>query len=231
MATLEELIAGLEGAGSAPADENPIIGGYWGGSPNYDSRWGRRSDDWQPIPGQMYAYETGAEFGPMNNPELIPQLQAQMAAAGLINPDNTRFGIWDDTSVTGYRNVLELANRYGMSASSALQFLMQNPTVAGAARSGRGGGGGGVSRRIRLTNANDLQAVANEVAPRTIGRRFTDAELKKFVASYHSAERGETAGDPSVAAENVAAEVAPTEASARDLVDVYQGFLKMVTGG
>lgn len=230
MSRSDELIQGGWGADEAAQETNPIIGGYWGGPPPVADTPGMRPwSQSQMGMAQLTAYETGAEFGPMNNPDVIPHLQAQMAAAGFLNPDNVSFGIWDDASVTGYRNVLELANRYGVSAQQALAMMIQNPT-AKMGRAG-GGGGGGAVRRIRLTNANDLQAVANEVAPRTIGRRLTDDELRKFVNAYHSAEKGESAGDPSVTTKNTTREASPTEASARDLVDVYQGFLKMIAGG
>ena len=223
--------------GIAPEDEEEarpsIIGGFYGGAPvsGIPGPYGQISldqVDGTEVAETAYAYRQGDEWKLRNNVAAIPFIQSQLIAAGELAEDNTRFGVWDDTSANAYGRVLAMANSWGVSAQQALAYLVNNPTPAMLKRAA---GAKAPTRRIRLTNANDLQAVANEVAPRTIGRRFTDAELKKFVASYHSAERGETAGDPSVAAENVAQEVAPTEASARDLVDVYQGFLKMVTGG
>jgi hypothetical protein len=53
---------------------------------------------------------------------------------------------------------------------------------------GGGGGGGGSVDTIRLTNPDDLKAVANQVAQQRLGRFLSDDELNRFVSSFQAQE-------------------------------------------
>lgn len=65
------------------------------------------------------------------------------------------------------------------------RMVRNNETVAPTATTSTGR----IAPTIRLTNPNDLKAVADNVATRTIGRALTDEEADAFVTSYQQMER------------------------------------------
>jgi len=91
--------------------------------------------------------------------------------------------------------------------------------------------------RYRVTSPDDLRSVADQVAQRTLGRKFTSQELNQFVQSYQQQEltyqqqmEGSgvvtTAPTVSTAAETFAERVAPTEANAYK----FLGFFDQLAG-
>lgn len=95
------------------------------------------------------------------------------------------------------------------------------------------------------TNPLDVRDTAQVVATRTLGRKFTDAELSHFVNSFQqmqlSAQQSQytadTAGGRTVAAPDVAAAAeaqaraaAPAEAGAHDLATTFAMFQKIIGG-
>lgn len=113
---------------------------------------------------------------------------------------------------------MEYANMYGISIDRAFTEIAANIPS-------QGGGGGGAAVRYRVSNPDDVKAVARKVSQDTLGREFTENELNKFVATFRSQEIGaqQAARSSSVvtdspsaqtSAETFAQQVAPTEANA-----------------
>ena len=91
--------------------------------------------------------------------------------------------------------------------------------------------------RYRVTNSQDIAAVADQTAQRTLGRKFTADELKRFVGAYQQQELqaqqafqagGVVEGAPAVdvAAQSFAQQIAPTEANAYK----YLGYVDQLFG-
>lgn len=81
-------------------------------------------------------------------PETMARLQIRMARAGLIGSSTqVTVGVADDSTVTAYKELLGIANRYGMSDTDALAMLESDPKSLGrGSASGAdllGGGSGG----------------------------------------------------------------------------------------
>jgi hypothetical protein len=127
-------------------------------------------------------YKPGDELKPLNTPQLVPQLQAQLVQAGLVDIKSIRIGVWDSTSQTAYRKVLGIANQMGIPAQDALQMLIGNPTLKQLQ-------GSRAANVIQETNPLDIAATAQATAQKLLGRNLTDEELKPFVAQVQSQER------------------------------------------
>lgn len=93
--------------------------------------------------------------------------------------------------------------------------------------------------RYRVTAASDIRSVAHEMAKRTLGRRFTEDEVNKFVESYQATQvRSQQAGAgvseqaPSLdtAAEQYAMRTAPTEAQGYRFLGKVDSFMNMMRG-
>lgn len=80
-------------------------------------------------------YKTGDEERRLAglSAEELARLQGRMAQVGLIGP-STRFrlGQMDTPTLSAYRSLLSLANRYGWSDSDALDAIGQNPQLKGS---------------------------------------------------------------------------------------------------
>ena len=121
-----------------------------------------------------------------------------------------------DDYVNGYAYLFEQANLAGLSFDRLYtQFKMYAPKVQAK----------GSSPTYRVTNADDIKAVAKSVAYQTLGRNFTDDEANRFVETYQQMELStqqraagggvvEAAPDIGVAAEGFAQQAAPKEADA-----------------
>jgi hypothetical protein len=112
---------------------------------------------------------------------------------------------------------LDYSNTLGVTSNRALMEMQKNPV-------GKGSGGGSYRPRFRVSAAEDLKVVANQVAKQTLGREFTTDEAAKFVSAYQQREvqsqqaamgGGTFSEAPSadVFAQQYAQQVAPTEAN------------------
>jgi hypothetical protein len=93
--------------------------------------------------------------------------------------------------------------------------------------------------RYRVSAAADIRSVAHEIARRTLGRRFTEEEVDKFVQSYQATQVqaqqagggvSEQAPSADVAAEQYAMQVAPTEAQGYKFLGKVDSFMNMMRG-
>jgi len=168
----------------------------------------------------------GAEWGPLDSPDVIG-LQSRLIEAGLLSVRSVRPGVWDQSSASAYRKVLELANRYGATVNDVFSMLLANPEYSSGSGGGGHGGGGGGGRLP--ANEDDLKALANQVAPTIIGRRFDDAEMAQWIGSWRAVEQGNPP-QADVAAESSARAQVPVEAGAHDLANTYGQFLKVIGG-
>ena len=65
------------------------------------------------------------------SPENTARLQIKLAKAGLISKSSVvQVGVFDDVTESAYREVLGIANRYGMSDTDALAMLESQPSLA-----------------------------------------------------------------------------------------------------
>lgn len=99
---------------------------------------------------------------------------------------------------------------------------------------------------VHLTNPEDIKALGNQVAVQVVGRKLTDAELNKLVATRHTQERsaqqtayaqadasGGTVTDPATsqgALESEIRSMAPVEAGAHDIATQFSNFLSILGG-
>jgi hypothetical protein len=129
---------------------------------------------------------------------------------------------------------LDYSNTLGVTNSRALLEMQKNPV-------GGGGGGGSYRPRFRVSAAEDLKVVANQVAKQTLGREFTTDEATRFVSAYQQREvqaqqaamGGGTfaeAPSPDVFAQGFAQQVAPTEANGYKFLGLMNKIFS-ATGG
>lgn len=137
--------------------------------------------------GRLPRYQSGAEYSPLNNPEGILQLQAQLVSIGLLDEDNVRPGVWDSKSANAYRNVLSFANQQGLTAQEAMRLMANNPTLGelkGSAGSKR------APLTVQLTNPLDIAATAQATAQKMLGRYLSQEDLKPLIERVQASERG-----------------------------------------
>ena len=121
--------------GAAPSAASPIgvPGNYValpqaepagpGAIPRGQPGWMLTWDNGQPSP-QPPRYFEGDQFTPSGLPtERIAELQAMMAAAGVISAREIREGVWDDASTQAYTQVLAYANQWGVADTQVLATL------------------------------------------------------------------------------------------------------------
>lgn len=133
-----------------------------------------------------------------------------------------------DDYVQGYQALHQFANNAGVSFDRAfLEYKMNAPEVKPR---------GGQGRTYRVTSAEDIKAVARDMAYKTLGRGFTDDEANDFVEAYQQTQlrsqqkAGVVENAPSldVAAEQHAQKVAPTEAMGIKFANHVGGFARML---
>lgn len=127
-------------------------------------------------------YKPGDELKLLQTPELVPQIQAQLVNAGLLNAKSVRPGVWDSSSQSAYKTVLGYANQNGITAQEALQILAGNPKLGSTSTR--------AANIIQETNPIDIIATAQDSAQKLLGRQFTEAELQPLVAHYQALESG-----------------------------------------
>ena len=130
-----------------------------------------------------------------------------------------------DDYIDGYTYLYQFANQSGVSFDRAVLDYRRN---APAKKRGTG-------PTYRVTSPDDIKAVAKSVAYQTLGRGFTETEANDFVKAYQQqqiqAQQQASAGgvataasDISVAAEQFAQNVAPTEAMGIKFASHVGGF-------
>jgi len=134
-------------------------------------------------------YFDGDEWRPANlPPDRIAEQQRALVDAGLLAEKDyhAEIGSWGQRSVDAYARLLQNANATGLSADEALGTLQS----AAAAR-GKAPDPSRVPEPlvIRLTNPDDIKALANDVSVRRLGRRLSDDQLERHVAAWQSSER------------------------------------------
>lgn len=135
--------------------------------------------------------------------------------------------------VDGYSFLFSQANDAGLSFDRAFkEFKRYAPDVKPKAKA---------APTYRVTSAADIKAVAKEVAFKTLGRNFTDAEADQFVKTYQqmevSAQQRAAGGgvveaqpDIGVAAQQFAEKTAPGEAGATRYFGHVNAFMSSLRG-
>jgi hypothetical protein len=98
-----------------------------------------------------------------------------------------------DNDREAIRRLLYISNLQGVSWDRTLAAMSQAPITS------EGSGG----RVVQVASTEDLMEVANRTALSTIGRKLSDAEARKFSASYQQAQRGEVYGAESAPSADV----------------------------
>jgi hypothetical protein len=135
----------------------------------------------------------GMQYAPASMPpSQIADLQRQLAQLGLIDPDAMiTFGVWDETSIAGYEKLLAWANRAGITrVDQALRKYRQ--MVAEGGGPVRVGGEEPPEippLQIRLTDPTSLKATFRRAVIDQLGEGWSDEQIDRMVAAYHSMER------------------------------------------
>jgi len=199
-------------------------------------------------------YHVGYAYLPqiMNwDPVKKKQLQTRLVNSGLLSGD-FRYGAWDEASSQAFGALLSMANTSGNDWETELyNYYNQQPMEVDANGNlvPKKRGGGSIRERqplkVSYTNPDDLSRVANEVAEKRLGRRFTGEELNKFIATYQGAEgaaqkqsweAGYSGGavteapTAETAAMGYAEQVDPVASTARNALPLIESVNEMLSG-
>ncbi len=147
--------------------------------------------------------ETPLGYGP----EDIARLQATLSAAGLISRgQHYRVGLFDDTTRNAWRQVLSLANRYGLPWQQMAAQLARTPQFTGEGKlwgvDGRGGPAGpdlspqtstSTNRSISITDPATARKVLIRAAQDALGRDVGDDDISEFLSALNASERAHPA--------------------------------------
>ncbi len=178
-------------------------------------------------------YMPGDEFAPGSDLQAIPQIQAEMIAAGLIKPSDVRVGVWDSASADAYKEVLTFANANGLNAQDALTILTSNPTLGGV-KGSKAGGSGSKAAVISYANPADVQSGFRQVSQGLTGQEQDPAAFQDYYHGLESQAGHQTGASytqaPSVggAAEQYTLEHDPSQVLAYGTASRMQDFLSMV---
>lgn len=185
----------------------------------------------------------------------LPVIQAALVNSGFIKEKkwNGLGNRFDETSFKAWGRALTMAARSGKSIWEVLGAKNQHDFWSNAQgnvndalkRLAGNLGGGGPKRapfQARLTNPDDLKAVATRAAQETLGYVPDSAFLDQFVKLYQGMESGaqRTAynggnytapADPGVAAEKQLRAKYKTQASGHDVAKQFEAFLQIIGGG
>jgi hypothetical protein len=181
-------------------------------SPNAVEGWSAQGAG----PGSMGSkgpqYFEGDELGPAAlGPAGVGELQGFMSAAGLLDPDDFRFGVWDEASRSAYKSLLGEANASGLSVDMALTNRLNSGDMGGgygaSSGGGEGGEGGGTGGEwvvgddgvpvfieeqyvpppleLRTTNKKDLARVFRAAVIDTMGQGWTQDQINEVVDAYN----------------------------------------------
>lgn len=166
------------------------------------------------------AYGSGDEWAPSQdpNPDNTRTLQIQLVEAGLLKASDVHYGIWDQASAKAYAKVLAHANVSGINATTALDQYVK----AGALPQ-------------KQINADDLNAMAQQIAENTLGRKLNAEQLTRFTTAFQSAIAHTPDGGPTTSAgidlmgSRILAQEHPQEAHAESLHNVSKRALSILT--
>lgn len=133
---------------------------------------------------QSPQYTEADKYGPAADLNSIPQIQAELVAAGLLSVKDVRKGIWDSKSADAYGEVLAFANQQGLNASDALTLLTANPSIGGVK-------GAKAAPTISFTNPQDVQTGFQNVSQSLTGQEQNPSQ---FVGQYHGLEAAQAHG-------------------------------------
>lgn len=227
--------------GAQLLDERGLPVGYEGYTTTKQAGFGGRIGLSGPgtAPGPTYEaaprYFDGDQYTPASlPPETIARMQRDLARSGLLKGDY-HIGVWDAASANAYEYLLGASNAAGDDETTTLARFLDSPLQEDKPKRD--------PLVIRQTHPNDLAAVADTVARRTIGRKLRPDEISRFVSAYQSAEAGaqqsaydaQPGGGSVTDAPNAEAMAAqqieasnPVEVGAHDLFDQYSAFLDML---
>lgn len=123
-------------------------------------------------------YVPGDEWGPSQDLQMVPTIQAELVAAGLLKASDVRPGVWDAASADAYTQVLAFANQQGITATDALTVLTSNPPLGKNAL-------GVAQPTVTYTNPQDVQTQYQNVSQQLTGQEQDPAA---FVQQYHDLE-------------------------------------------
>jgi hypothetical protein len=128
----------------------------------------------------------------------IREIQSKMARAGAMDPaSGSRRGVWGPGEAAGAEAIMGFANLRGWTFERALDALvMDSDARQQAGLDGSGGSGSGSSAPLTVTDTSyslssldqARQALAAVMAAQ-IGRKPTDAEVRKFLGQLNAKER------------------------------------------
>lgn len=195
------------------------------------------------------------------SPETIALLQEQLQEAGYIGVGtNVNYGSWDGTTASAMREILAVANVQGSDWEAAFQSVTVNaPGYLTQAREADAAAAAEKAERERkareptplgpppLTNPDELRAVVQQVARRTVGRKVDEQWVNQFISQYQAMESArfsdqqwdpdsgqwiprsrEAATPPDLAAEKALLGDYGDEAGAMATLNVMDQFLQIV---
>jgi hypothetical protein len=130
-------------------------------------------------------YVAGHQYNPATLPvDDIIDLQQKLVAAGLMDDGDYTVGVWDNVSTKAYEQLLGEANMSGDDEETALTRRIQTTQLHPKEKEKK-------TRPpliVRLSNPDDLRAVAKRAASDLYGGNLPDEDVERFVASYRSME-------------------------------------------
>lgn len=142
----------------------------------------------------------------------------------------------------GFNRLIELAQNNSMDWRNLLSQMIRNgDTLAPIDSDGLGTNRTGYVNTIRLSSKDDLRAIADNVATRTIGRALSNEEVDTFVASYQNMERAyqqrlmgggdvEQPASPDVAAAGQIQEMVGDEYDVYQMGNTLDMFSRIIAG-
>lgn len=149
------------------------------------------------ITGRLPQYEDGDEWELFDtlSPEAVAGIQEAFQEAGLIPVSATLpYGTWDQQTANAMRQVLSLANASGNNWEYTFRQMARNaPGYLTAEREEQAAAEEARNTPTPLppfkaSNPDDLRAVVQQVARRTIGRKADEAFVNKFVNDWQTYE-------------------------------------------
>jgi hypothetical protein len=122
-------------------------------------------------------------------PDQVPLVKQQLVQAGLLSP---RYlgnpGVMDVNAATAYEKVLTFANAYGMTATDALKYYVNNPVgTAAGGTSGASGGGFNASVFFPEYNPANIATGFRSTAQALTGQE-NGGMLPQFQSAFKAAE-------------------------------------------
>jgi hypothetical protein len=170
--------------------------------------------------------------------ESIAGYQMNMVVAGLLGEGSYQPGAWDKASIDANKELLQIANANGRTATSMLKWLANNSTF------GEDEDEGAFLPTRVVADTETLKEITRQVArSRTGGVFLDDAEIEKITSGYQQAQRdqdarlrqggGETEALPSaeVFAAGEIEKINPGGATANRFQSLTRTFMGLVGGG